>query len=728
MDRFHQLMTELRGGITPKEAVLLRRLASECQDGCIVEVGSFRGKSAVALAWGVRDVLPASARPQIYCIEPHRPFTGFYGGDFGPADRGAFYATMVATEAFQEVALVNLSSEEVTPSWTRKIGLLFIDGDHRYDGVKRDFDCWDAHLSQGGILAFDDATDRECGPYRLIEEILATGRYDLADKAGKIVVLRKLRADAPRPAAQSRRRILIACDRVVAAGGIFRFDRTGRVLQEWGHEVAFLSLSGDLTPDFRTSLPVLSFEEASAQSWDCVMVPGAGFTDAIIRRFRDLREPRFGVRIQHILNDQTRRASFKEVNASLAPDVVIFNNPSWPTGSYTEFAADRFHVLLGAVDTGRFRPAAYRKHPLSDSRWVVGGLVNKNADALVEALRLLPEDVSIRLYGHDTTGVAERYAALISAGKLALDGPLDGDELPAFYREVDCVASTERFAGWANLAAEAMASGVPLICTRHGTSAFAEHLQTALVIDEPTPSALAQEILRLKADAGLCAALAEKGRRLIEGFTWDRYARDMLALCAHDGNQHYLSCPELGLFGKWPLEERLQGLDSLVAGAAGCSVIDFGAAEGFVGREFLMAGASVLHGFELDPSRVAAARRLCSAWKDAQFRVADLSNWDDFRSENQDLLRPQYDIVLYLGLHHHLPQASRMGVLLQAAALASKYLAVRMPDRFFADDGVEAALTAAGLIRHDGDDGSTDHHLGSLRIYSRGGLRQERGR
>ena len=173
---FNALMESLTGGVTTEEAALLRRLASEVHEGCIVEVGSFRGKSAVALATGVREQERAQ-RPSIYCIEPHRPFTGFYGGEFGPEDRGAFYEVMCRTGMFHDVALVNLSSEEVTPAWKEPVALIFIDGDHSYTSVKKDFECWESLVMTGGLVAFDDATDPACGPHRLIGEILDTGRY-----------------------------------------------------------------------------------------------------------------------------------------------------------------------------------------------------------------------------------------------------------------------------------------------------------------------------------------------------------------------------------------------------------------------------------------------------------------------------------------------------------------------------------------------------------------------
>ena len=75
---FNALMESLTGGVTTEEAALLRRLASEVHEGCIVEVGSFRGKSAVALATGVREQERRSGHPFIASnpIARSRDFTG----------------------------------------------------------------------------------------------------------------------------------------------------------------------------------------------------------------------------------------------------------------------------------------------------------------------------------------------------------------------------------------------------------------------------------------------------------------------------------------------------------------------------------------------------------------------------------------------------------------------------------------------------------------------------
>ncbi|HYM56313.1 MAG TPA: class I SAM-dependent methyltransferase [Solirubrobacteraceae bacterium] len=175
----------VKGGITLEEADLLFRLAGQVDgSGCIVEVGSYRGRSTVALAHG------AGSTP-VFAIEPHEPFKGILGGEFGPEDRAAFFETMLHSKGYERVRLVNLSSEVVTPGWQRPVGLLWIDGDHSYGGVRRDWDAWKPHLAPGAVLAFDDSTDETIGPHRLIGALTEAGELTVIERVGKVTALRR---------------------------------------------------------------------------------------------------------------------------------------------------------------------------------------------------------------------------------------------------------------------------------------------------------------------------------------------------------------------------------------------------------------------------------------------------------------------------------------------------------------------------------------------------------
>jgi len=98
------------------------------------------------------------------------------------------------------------------------------------------------------------------------------------------------------------------------------------------------------------------------------------------------------------------------------------------------------------------------------------------------------------------------------------------EELAALYGDADLFVSAERRAGWCNTAAEAMACGAAVVCTRSGTEDFAEDGRTALVSRWPWAWSLARRIVPLLRDPALRARLAEVGRAKIGEFTWERTA------------------------------------------------------------------------------------------------------------------------------------------------------------------------------------------------------------
>lgn len=178
---------QTEGMVSFDEAVLLYCLAKGVRSGCIVEVGSYRGRSSVFLGRGSLD----GANVPVYAIDPHKSFIGVLGGVFGPKDRTAFYQAMLDNDCSEIVSLINLSSEGFSSSWSESISLLWIDGDHSYSGVKRDFGCWLPHLETNAVIAFDDATDPKLGPFQLIDELTASGRFEEVANVGKVVVMRQ---------------------------------------------------------------------------------------------------------------------------------------------------------------------------------------------------------------------------------------------------------------------------------------------------------------------------------------------------------------------------------------------------------------------------------------------------------------------------------------------------------------------------------------------------------
>lgn len=68
-------------------------------------------------------------------------------------------------------------SVEVAKTYTEgKIDVLFIDGDHSYEGCKRDIDAWVPHLKENGVVLFHDCDESSPGVMWAVTEAVVTGK------------------------------------------------------------------------------------------------------------------------------------------------------------------------------------------------------------------------------------------------------------------------------------------------------------------------------------------------------------------------------------------------------------------------------------------------------------------------------------------------------------------------------------------------------------------------
>lgn len=139
--------------ITTKEREQLTYLASQVMGGVVVEIGSFRGDSTYALAQG-------TDKP-VYAIDMWDLIfsTGNTGRislpKFGVHSPEIYKAFCDKTKGKNIIGVKGISSE-IAKVWNMPIGLLFIDGDHRYAGVMSDYNGFAKHIIQNGYLVFHD--------------------------------------------------------------------------------------------------------------------------------------------------------------------------------------------------------------------------------------------------------------------------------------------------------------------------------------------------------------------------------------------------------------------------------------------------------------------------------------------------------------------------------------------------------------------------------------------
>jgi hypothetical protein len=133
------------------------RAATVPPGGRIVEIGSFRGRSAIVLAQavGARGV-------EVIAIDPHA------GNDRGPqeihgsseegeADNRAFRANLERAGVSDAVRHVRLPSAEALGEVRGEVDLLYVDGAHRLRPAMDDIARWGARVRPGGRMLVHDS-------------------------------------------------------------------------------------------------------------------------------------------------------------------------------------------------------------------------------------------------------------------------------------------------------------------------------------------------------------------------------------------------------------------------------------------------------------------------------------------------------------------------------------------------------------------------------------------
>ncbi len=172
------------------EAALLFRTVRGLAAPAVVEIGRFFGGSTFLIAAALQG------RGSLLSIDFHAP--GKMSQDQGVEyDRRTRAALEKANLAGPVKMVVGDSQTYDTTGLSPNV--IFVDGDHSYEGVKRDFQTWSRALQPGGVMLLHDANPEtpfgvlpvDQGVVKLAQEIGADPAFTLHAQAGSIIAFRK---------------------------------------------------------------------------------------------------------------------------------------------------------------------------------------------------------------------------------------------------------------------------------------------------------------------------------------------------------------------------------------------------------------------------------------------------------------------------------------------------------------------------------------------------------
>jgi hypothetical protein len=130
--------------------------------------------------------------------------------------------------------------------------------------------------------------------------------------------------------------------------------------------------------------------------------------------------------------------------------------------------------------------------------------------------------------------------------------------------------------------------------------------------------------------------------------------------------------------------------------------------------------STLVHGLKFHESRVNAAARLCASYPDKQFFFqANLNEWASIKQRESQIFLPTYDIILYLGIQHHLKYPKRLATLSDAASMAGKIFVIRTTEKVYRRDDVEGVLATAGFVEVTSSRCPRREGCGVTRIFQR---------
>ncbi len=181
-------LARVHGQILASEGLLLAELAAQVpNDRVIVEIGAYKGKSSCYLAAGAR----AGNGALVYSIDlwEKSPWPEYARPEIPKNWRDNIGHLGLVGQAVPIAA----DSTEAAELIDHKVGLLFVDGNHNYDGVCKDIETWMPRVDPNGVMVFHDAKAELWGVARAIrEKIMPTGRYAYTLEMG-LCILRRAR-------------------------------------------------------------------------------------------------------------------------------------------------------------------------------------------------------------------------------------------------------------------------------------------------------------------------------------------------------------------------------------------------------------------------------------------------------------------------------------------------------------------------------------------------------
>lgn len=183
-------VADVQGWMTPGQASTLYDSAANCPaGGQIVEIGAFQGRSTIVLASA------ADPSVEVIAIDPHA------GNDRGPQeidgfadaaddDHAIFNKNLADAGVTDRVRHLRMFSDDAHGEVTGAIGVLYVDGAHRYAPARSDIASWGARVADGGTLLIHDSFSSIGVTLAILRELAVGSKFRYVGRSRSMTIYR----------------------------------------------------------------------------------------------------------------------------------------------------------------------------------------------------------------------------------------------------------------------------------------------------------------------------------------------------------------------------------------------------------------------------------------------------------------------------------------------------------------------------------------------------------
>jgi predicted O-methyltransferase YrrM len=199
------LVDQVPGFLSQAEGEALYLAASSVGPlGCILEIGSYCGKSTLFLGAAAEQ-----SHNLVFALDHHQGSVEHQPGEFfydealtdanGQTDT-LFTFRQTLKMAALELSVVALVGDAVAIGrrWQQTLGMVFIDGGHSMNDAVSDYRLWSRHVAIGGLLAVHDhyptANNGGQAPKAIIDAALQSGLWRVLESCDSLKILQRLGA------------------------------------------------------------------------------------------------------------------------------------------------------------------------------------------------------------------------------------------------------------------------------------------------------------------------------------------------------------------------------------------------------------------------------------------------------------------------------------------------------------------------------------------------------